>query len=49
MHPGKPGKYRNLIIRIPGLERTELLSRSWKYDHMFGAIFSMDVYICDAP
>ena len=26
-HPGKPGKYWNLIIRIPGLEYTGILSK----------------------
>ena len=26
-HPGKPGKYWNLIIRIPGLECTGILSK----------------------
>ena len=52
-HPAKPGKYCNLIIRIPGLEYSGISSKALErleYKPLFGAVFYCDhVYICDAP
>ena len=45
-HPGKPGKYCNLIIRIPGFEYTEILSKeNLDYEPIFGAVFLPCLYL----
>ena len=50
-HPGKPGKYWNLIIRIPGLEYTGILSEVLENTGIlayFGAVF-LPCLFCDDP
>ena len=47
-HPGKPGQYCNLIIRIPGLACTGISSKfleNLKYEPIFGAVFLPCLYL----
>ena len=47
-----PGKYCNLIVRITGLDYTGNSSKvleNLEYEPIFGALFTIHVYIYDAP